>query len=133
MADEDLEEIRAKRMAELKGQYPGGPGGQGQGQNREQQEEMMRKQEEMKNSILVQVLDQPARARLNTLALTKPEKARNVESMLIQMAQRGQIQGKLGEEQLKDLLERISTQSQKTTTVKFDRRRAGMDSDEDDL
>lgn len=132
MADEDLEQIRAKRMAELKGQYPGGQGGQGP--SPEQKEEMLRRQEEMKNSILVQVLDQPARARLNTLALTKPDKARMVESMLIQMAQRGQIQGKLGEEQLKDLLEKISTQtSQKAPTVKFDRRRAALDSDEDDL
>src|SRR6218665_1673000 len=32
---------------------------------------------------------------VNTLALTKPDKARMVESMLIQMAQRGQIQGKV--------------------------------------
>lgn len=35
----------------------------GQGPSKEQQEEMARKQEEMKNSILVQILDQPARAR----------------------------------------------------------------------
>lgn len=131
MADDDLDEIRAKRMAELRGQYPGAPGGQGP--SKEQQEEMARKQEEMKNSILVQVLDQHARARLNTLALTKPEKVRMVESMLISMAQRGQLQGKLGEEQLKDLLEKVSEQTQKTTKVKFDRRRAALDSDDDDL
>lgn len=130
MADDELDEIRAKRMAELRGQYPGVSGGQGP--SKEQQEEMARKQEEMKNSILVQILDQPARARLNTLALTKPDKARMVESMLINMAQRGQLQGKLGEDQLKDLLEKVSEQTQKATTVKFDRRRAALDSDDDD-
>jgi len=126
MADEDLEEIRAKRMAQLQAS-----GGMGQGPNKEQQEEMKKKQEDMKNNILVQVLDQQARARLNMIALTKPEKARMVESMLIQMAQMGQIQGKLGEEQLKSLLEQVSEKTQKTTTVKFDRRRAALDSDED--
>jgi len=127
MEDEDLEAIRSRRMAQLQNQYPSG----GQGQSKEQQEEMRRKQDDMKNSILVQVLDQPARSRLSTIALTKPEKAKMVEQMLIQMAQTGQIQGKLGEEQLKSLLERVSEKTSKTTTVKFDRRRAALDSDED--
>ena len=49
----------------------------------------------MKNNILAQVLAQDARARLNTIALTKPEKAKMVEGMLMQMAQTGQIQGKV--------------------------------------
>jgi len=34
---------------------------------------------------------------VNTIALAKPEKAKMVESMLIQMAQTGQIQGKVME------------------------------------
>ncbi|KAI0224981.1 Programmed cell death protein 5 [Lamellibrachia satsuma] len=126
MADDELEAIRAKRMAELQQQYGGGGGG-----DKEQQEEVRRQQEDMKNSILSQVLDQQARARLNTIALTKPEKAKMVESMLIQMAQSGQIQSQLGEMQLKGLLERVSAQTQKTTKVKFDRRRAAVDSDDD--
>jgi len=130
MADDaELEALRAKRMAELQAQMGGGRGG---GPNKEQQEEMKRQQEDMKNSILSQVLDQQARARLNTIAVAKPEKAKMVESMLIQMAQTGQIQSKLGEEQLRSLLEKVSEQTQKTTSVKFDRRRAALDSDDDD-
>jgi len=35
---------------------------------------------------------------VNTIALAKPEKAKMVESMLIQMAQTGQIQGKVTEQ-----------------------------------
>jgi programmed cell death protein 5 len=127
MEDDDLEAIRSRRMAQLQNQYSSG----GQAPSKEQQEEMRRKQEDMKNSILVQVLDQQARSRLSTIALTKPEKAQMVEKMLIQMAQTGQIQGKLGEDQLKSLLERVSEKTSKTTTVKFDRRRAALDSDED--
>merc|ERR1711912_213141 len=118
MADSDLDEIRARRMAELQQQMGGGP-------------QDASKQEEMKNGMLSQLLDQQARARLNTIAVAKPEKAKMVENMLIQMARTGQIQGKLGEAQLKNLLERVSSQTQKTTTVKFDRRRAALDSDSD--
>merc|ERR1711988_1461267 len=125
MADSDLDEIRARRMAELQQQMGGGP------QDASKQEEMRQQQEEMKNGMLSQLLDQQARARLNTIAVAKPEKAKMVENMLIQMARTGQIQGKLGEAQLKNLLERVSSQTQKTTTVKFDRRRAALDSDSD--
>lgn len=126
MADDaDLEAIRARRLAEMQAQM----GGQG-GQNNEQKEKE-RRMEEMKHSILSQVLDQSARTRLNTIAVAKPEKAKMVESMLIQMAQTGQIQGKLNETQLKGLLEKVNERTQKTTTVKFDRRRAALDSDSD--
>ena len=53
-----------------------------------------------------------------------------MESALIQMAQTGQIGGKLSEEELIGLLERFSG-STRQTTVKFDRRRAALDSDSD--
>lgn len=52
--------------------------------------------------------------------------------MLCNMARTGQIQEKLNEEQFKSILEQVSQQTQKKTTVKFDRRRAHLDSDEDD-
>merc|ERR1712226_316973 len=120
MGDEDLEALRAQRMAELQAQMGGAPGGGG---DREQQEEMRRQQAEMKHQILHQVLDQQARARLNTIALTKPDKAAMVENALVQMARSGQIQSKMSEAQFKG-----STQQ---TSVKFDRRRAALDSDSD--
>ncbi len=68
----------------------------------------------MKNMMLTQILEQNARARceskrrelcslinnnnyaVNSIALVKPERARQVEGMLIQMAQSGQIGGKVG-------------------------------------
>lgn len=103
----------------------------------------MRQQSEMKNSMLSQILNQNARARrkqsrthpcfiflskfdiinihpfsVSTLQAAKPDKAKQVEAMLISMAQRGQIQGQLGEEQLKSILEQISnTKSQSTVSV----------------
>ncbi|TPP62753.1 Programmed cell death protein 5 [Fasciola gigantica] len=68
---------------------------------------------------------------VNTIAMTKPEKAQAVENMLINMAHTGRIGSKLNEDQLKQLLLQISSASQKPTVVKFDRRRAAMDSDDD--
>lgn len=65
----------------------------------------------------------------------KPEKGKMIESMLIQMAQRGQIRGKISETELIGMLESINQQiaSSQTNKVKFDRRRAALDSDDDDL
>ncbi|PIK58091.1 Programmed cell death protein 5, partial [Apostichopus japonicus] len=86
--DDDLEAIRAKRMAELQQEMGGGMDKQ-----QKQQQEAQRR-EEMMNSILAQVLDQSARARLNSIALVKPEKAKMVESMLCNMATTGQLPGR---------------------------------------
>jgi programmed cell death protein 5 len=64
---------------------------------------------------------------VNSIALVKPDKAKSVEMMLIRMAQSGQISGKVGEGQLVELLERINQQTQKSTKVKFERRRQDSD------
>ena len=63
MADNELEMLRAKRMAELQ-QAQGGAGGGAAGAQ-QQQMEKAKQYEDMKNSILSQVLDQQARARCN--------------------------------------------------------------------
>ena len=62
--------------------------------------------------------------------VAKPDKGKQVEAMLCQMAQTGQLGGKLGDDELKGLLDRMSG-SQASSKVKFDRRRAAMDSDDD--
>merc|ERR1712241_430037 len=122
MEDDDLKALRAKRMAEMQAQGGGGGGGADQQQKaKERQEQVM----DMKNSILSQVLSQEARARLNTLMIAKPEKGAQVENAIIQMAQTGQLGGKLI-----GLLERFAG-STKKSSVKFDRRRNALDSDED--
>lgn len=55
MDDQELEQLRQKRLAELQGS--------GGSQQQQQQEEMRKQQAEMKNSILAQVLTQDARTR----------------------------------------------------------------------
>ncbi|XP_068228910.1 programmed cell death protein 5 [Palaemon carinicauda] len=120
--DQELAAIRNKRMQELQGM---------EGQ-REQQMERMQQQKQAINGLLNQVLDQPARARLNTIMVAKPEKGKQVESIIVQMATTGQIGGKLSEHDLIGLIEKVNAQTRKTTTVKFDRRRAALDDDDDD-
>lgn len=103
--------------------------------------------------MLAQLLDQNARARLNTLKISKPEKAEmvskhptnshmvqqmieipfKVEKMIIQMAQQGRIGGKIDDAQLVQILESLSLQMPRSTSkVNFDRRRANLDSDDDE-
>ncbi|XP_043465604.1 programmed cell death protein 5 [Leptopilina heterotoma] len=126
MADPELEALRKQRMAQLQSQYKGNDAG-----NQQANEEKRQQIEDMKNGILSQVLDQSARARLNTLSLGKPEKGKMIEEMIVNMAKRGQLPGKLGEKELISLLESVSEHTKRTTTIKFDRRRAALDSDDD--
>ncbi|KAJ8931112.1 hypothetical protein NQ314_016026 [Rhamnusium bicolor] len=64
--------------------------------------------------------------------LGKPDKGRMVENMLIRMAQAGEICTKIGEKELIGLLESVNKQMHSKTSVKFDRRRAALDSDNED-
>lgn len=129
MDDPELEKIRAQRLAQLQAQQ-GGHGGDAN--NAKAQEERMQAMEEAKHSILAQVLSQDARARLNTIKLSKPEKGNMVESLIVRMAQSGQVRGRISEQELIGLLESVNQQMPKSTsTVKFDRRRAALDSDDD--
>lgn len=123
MADDELEAIRRQRMAELQAK-------QGEANN-QQGEEAKQRETDMRNSILAQVLDQSARARLSNLALVKPEKANAVENYLIQMARFGKLGGKISESGLIEILEKVSQQTDKKTTVTFNRRRV-LDSDDED-
>ncbi|KAL7291386.1 programmed cell death protein 5 [Trichogramma pretiosum] len=130
MSDPELEQLRQQRLAQLQAQQKGQDGSNQQQAMEEKKQQM----EDMRNSILSQVLDQNARARLNTLSLGKPEKGKMVENMICAMAQRGQIANKIGEKELISILESINRQTSSTTSkVKFDRRRAALDSDDDDL
>uniref|UniRef100_A0A8D2ZG66 Programmed cell death protein 5 n=1 Tax=Scophthalmus maximus TaxID=52904 RepID=A0A8D2ZG66_SCOMX len=122
MADDELEAIRRQRMAELQAKH---------GVSRQHEPGSARAETDMRNSILAQVLDQSARARLSNLALVKPEKANAVENYLIQMARFGKLGGKISEAGLIEILEKVSQQTEKKMTVKFNRQRV-MDSDDDD-
>ncbi|KAJ3128582.1 hypothetical protein HK098_004008 [Nowakowskiella sp. JEL0407] len=133
MEDSELQAIRAKRMQQLRasgGGMAGGPkfGGAEGGQEDAEKKSQM---EEMRRTMLIQILDNDARERLARITMVKPEKGRAVEDLLIRMAQSGQLGGKVKEPQLIELLEKINETNRSETKIVYNRRR--MDDDDDDL
>merc|ERR1712072_123390 len=86
---------------------------------------------DQKNNMPSQILDQQARARLNTIGAADPKKLQEIEALLMRMAQQGQITRKMDEAGLKNVLDQISAQSQNEIKVTYNRRKV-FDSDEDD-
>ncbi|KAF9931126.1 Programmed cell death protein 5 [Linnemannia zychae] len=112
MEDDELAQIRARRMAELKAQSGSASSGMG-------------------GFPLIQILDGEARERLSRIAIVKADKARAVEDLLIRMAQGGQVRAKITEKQLIELLEQVNQQNKQETKIVYNRRRYD-DSDDDD-
>lgn len=90
--------------------------------------------EETRSNALSQLLDSTARARLSTLSLVKPQKARAVQDLILRMAQTGQIRQKLSEGELVQLLERVSEKEREQVTkrVVIQRRRGESDDEDED-
>ncbi|OPX64469.1 MULTISPECIES: DNA-binding protein [unclassified Methanoregula] len=103
MGDDELAELRRRRMAQLQQQA---------GDQQAMQEELER-QQRLKSQIqmvLMQILEPDARERLNTIKLTKPEFAGAVEQQLVALAQSGRLQKKITDAQLKELLRQLAPQ-----------------------
>lgn len=82
--------------------------------------------------MLNRIMTSEAREKLNNIRLVKPERATQVESMIISAAQNQQLSERLTEEQLKDLLIKVTEQSQQKTRVTIKRRPRTTFDDEDD-
>jgi programmed cell death protein 5 len=105
MSDEDeLEELRKKKMQELQDQA-------GDEEMQEQMEARQQQAEAQKQAILRQHLTDGARKRLNTIRMSKPEFAEQVEQQLIALAQSGRMNGKIDEEKMKELLRELKPDS----------------------
>jgi len=98
MGDDELSELRKRRMAQM------------QQQAGDQQEELERQQKQKSQiqMLLMQVLEPDARERLNTIKLTKPEFAASVEQQLVSLAQSGRLKNKITDAQLKELLRQLA-------------------------
>lgn len=84
-------------------------------QQRRTLEEQKRKAEieAQKESILRVILTPEARQRLSNVKLVKPELAEAIENQLIALAQAGRIQAPLTDEELKSILEQLTSQTRK--------------------
>ena len=101
MGDDELSELRKRRMAQM----------QQQAGDQQAAQEDLERQERAKSQIqmlLMQVLETDARERLNTIKLTKPEFAASVEQQLVALAQSGRLKNKITDAQLKELLRQLA-------------------------
>jgi programmed cell death protein 5 len=105
VGDDELEDIRRRRMAELQ---------RAQAQRQAdvhmqaaEEQAQREEQEAQKDALLRQILMPDARERLARLKMARPEEARALEAQLIQLAQSGRLQGRIDDEQLKVILARL--------------------------
>ena len=101
MGDDELAELRRRRMAQLQQQA-------GDQQSMQEELERQQRQKSQIQMILMQVLEPDARERLNTIKLTKPEFAGAVEQQLVALAQSGRLKNKITDAQLKELLRQLA-------------------------
>ena len=96
--EERLEKLRQERLEELQEQAGGG---EAQQEAAKQQQEQAKAQQE---ALLKQHLTDDARQRLNAVEMSKPEFAKKVKQQVTALAQSGRVQGRIDEEQMKQIL-----------------------------
>jgi len=107
--DERLEELREQRLQELQDRAQGGEGEAGAQQAQQAAQDRAEAQQE---AMLKQYLTDGARQRLNAVEMSKPEFAATVKKQVVALAQSGRIQGRIDEDQMRDLLEELQPDSQ---------------------
>ncbi|MBS3815394.1 MAG: DNA-binding protein [Hadesarchaea archaeon] len=93
----DLDELKEKKLQELKSQKQEG-----------EEEKQKKKQLELqKKRLLKKILTSDARSRLANLRAAKPQFVERVEMQLIQIARTGRVELPINDEQLKKLLKKL--------------------------
>ena len=105
--DETLEELRQQRLEELKAQQEQ----QDEESQQEAAEEAQQQADAQKQAMLRKFLTDGARQRLNSIRMSKPQFAEQVEQQVLALAQSGRVQGKIDDQQMKQLLEQLSPES----------------------
>ena len=100
MADEDeLERLREEKMKDLQERDEG------------EAQEQKQRAEAQKKAVLRKSLEPEARERLQALRMAKPQFAEQVERQVVALAQSGRLQGKIDEEQMKQILKELQPDS----------------------
>ena len=97
MSEFDVEQLKEKRLEELKQQIAA--------QQAAQQEQLQA--EIQLNALLRNILSPEAKQRLSNISLVNKELYLQVSQVLLYLAKAGQLQGRISDEQLKSLLEKI--------------------------
>ena len=110
--DEELENLRRKKLQELQQQN------QFQ-ESHEEQDAQQKEFEEKKRTILRGILTTQAKERLGRIKVARPEMAGEIENQLIVLSQSGRLKNKINDEQLRMLLSKIIP---KKRDIKIERR-----------
>ncbi|KAH9977351.1 PDCD5-related protein [Lactifluus volemus] len=129
----DPDELAAIRAARLNQLQQSGAANNGQNSGSGEEAEKRRAEEQLRRDLLASALEPAARERLSRIALVSPSRSNQIESILLRMAQTGQLRGRVSEQQLIDLLEQADEAQKKASgqgTIVFQRR---VDLDDDDF
>ncbi len=96
--EDELEEIRKRRLMELQAQRAR------ELEELQRQQEMQRQLEAQKKAILRAILEPEAKERLARVKLAYPEVAEAVENQLVYLAQSGRLNTKITDEMMKEIL-----------------------------
>ena len=107
-SEDELDQLREERIKELQEQQGGGGDAAAQA---EAQGEAQAQAEAQKQALLRQYLTDGARKRLNSVRMSKPDFADQVEQQLVALAQSGRLGDKIDEAQMKDLLRELAPDS----------------------
>jgi programmed cell death protein 5 len=94
VSDDELEELRRKKMSALQRQMA----------DEQKQTQAQQRLEAQKEALLRSILSPEARQRMTNLRMIKPDFTEQLELQLIQLAQAGKLPIPLSDEQLKQVL-----------------------------
>ena len=108
MPDEELEELRKRRLSAMRRQAS-------DEQKNVQAEEQV---DQERQALLRSILAPEARQRLTNLKMIKPDLVSQLELQLIQLAQQGRVPIPMGDDQLKKILVQLHSRRRETTITR---------------
>lgn len=102
--EDELEELREKKLEELQDRQ--------QDSDQEAVDAQRDQADAQKKALLRKSLTDGARQRLNSVKMSKPDFAEQVERQVVALAQSGRLKGRIDEDQMKEILQELKPDSQ---------------------